>query len=232
MKRAPAIFQEVFDTLALSLNFTAAEVAANAVLQGKLLAVFNRAYAKGYGKRSWEDAWDGAAVTPVSRLIDFASVRDARRFEVWSADPRDPANRAYALGYTTTRNGILLDETVTSAFVLSMPKTPKFTTNAYAGGTTYAADALVLASDGNVYVSLQGGNMGNAPASSPSYWEVVPVLEVLAEFVVAYARGTYKIESSQVEAGAAARKDAADDLEELAMTEFHRLASDAWKPCC
>ena len=43
-------------------------------------------------------------------------------------------------------------------------------TDAYSAGTTYAIGDRVLSSGKNYY-SLQNGNLGNTPASSPSFWE-------------------------------------------------------------
>lgn len=228
--RAALAFQTVFDGFAAAIGFTAAQVAANPTLQNKLLQIFNRVYTRGYTKRSWEDAWDGEEVTPASRLIAFSVIDDARLFEVWSDDPRDDANNAFELRYSTTLNGILLSDDADTAFVLSMPKAPKFTTTAWASGTTYAAGALALYTDGNVYRSLQGSNTNKTPTSEAAWWVAVPVLAVLEEFTIAYARGTYLLENGQIEAGAAERSDAMAALDDLARTEYCRTAANAWKP--
>ena len=45
---------------------------------------------------------------------------------------------------------------------------------AYAGGTTYPAGVTVTSS-GLDYISLVDGNVGNTPASSPTYWSLVGV---------------------------------------------------------
>lgn len=42
----------------------------------------------------------------------------------------------------------------------------------YAGGTTYNFNDLVTTDAGTSYISLVNGNVGNAPASSPSQWAV------------------------------------------------------------
>jgi hypothetical protein len=41
----------------------------------------------------------------------------------------------------------------------------------YAAGTTYAQGNGVIYTDGKLYVSLQGGNTGNTPSSSPTQWQ-------------------------------------------------------------
>ncbi len=231
MSRAPANFQEVFDALARALNHTPAEVAANADLRAGLLEVMNRAYKRGYGKRSWEDAWDGQSVTPVNGVIDYSVIADARRFEIWSSDPRVKDSRAYEKRFTTALDGVHLESgESTAVWVMSLPKEPKFTTTAYAGGTTYAAKALVLYTDGQVYQSLQASNTGNNPATATAWWKLQPMLEVLAEFTVAFARGTYLMESGQAQTGGEARKDALVDLDELAQAEYFRCATNVWRP--
>lgn len=48
---------------------------------------------------------------------------------------------------------------------------PHATETAYNAGTTYAIGAeVVVAADHRKYESLQAGNVGNTPASSPSWW--------------------------------------------------------------
>lgn len=231
MSRAPANFQETFDALALAVNTTPAEVASNAELRAGLLAVMNRAYKRGYGLRSWEDAWDGQSVTPVNGVIDFSELADARRFEIWSADPRVKHSRAYEKRFTTALDGVHLEGGGnTPVWVMSLPKEPKFTTTAYVSGTTYTAKTLVLFTDGQVYQSLQAANTGNNPATATTWWKLQVVLEVLVEFTVAFARGTWLLENGQVQTGGAARKDALADLEELAQAEYFRCATNVWRP--
>lgn len=55
---------------------------------------------------------------------------------------------------------------------------------AYAAGTTYAQDAYVT-SAAVTYRSLQAGNVGHAPASSPTYWTPCSVLEVTTPYTEA-----------------------------------------------
>lgn len=228
--RAALTFQAVFDGLAAAIGFTAAQVVANPTLQNKLLQIFNRVYKRGYTKRSWEDAWDGEEVTPSSRLIAFSVIDDARLFEVWSDDPRDPDNNAIDLSYGTTLNGILLTDDADTAFVLSMPKAPKFTTTAWVTATPYVVGSLVWNSD-EVYRCLTVHTSGTfATDLAATKWVVVPVLAVLEEFTIAYARGTYLLENGQIEAGAAERSDALTALDDLARTEYCRTAANAWKP--
>jgi hypothetical protein len=58
------------------------------------------------------------------------------------------------------------------------------TAPAYAAGTTYALDAYVT-SAGIVYRSLQAGNIGHTPASSPTYWVADAGLQVTVPYTAA-----------------------------------------------
>lgn len=230
MSRAGTSFQEAFDRLATALNRTPAEVAGNAQLQTKCLDVFNRAYQRGYNRRAWEDAWDGKTYVPVNSVVDFSGIQDARRFEVWSADPRPACNSAHEVRYTTTKDGLTLSDGETSVFILSMPKARKFTTTAWDNGATYTSGATVLFTDGHVYESLQAGNTGHSPDTATEWWEVVKVLDVLLDFTVDHARGTYLLETGKEQTGVSYRNDALTVLEDAAKTEYFRLAKAAWRP--
>ncbi|MYM65428.1 hypothetical protein GTP45_01095 [Pseudoduganella sp. FT55W] len=62
---------------------------------------------------------------------------------------------------------------ITDAILTSSP-VPEGVPTAYATGTTYAAGALVSVTGANgafdCFASKKGGNVGNAPASSPAWW--------------------------------------------------------------
>ena len=53
----------------------------------------------------------------------------------------------------------------------------------WAVGTTYAQGNGVLYTDGNVYVSLTNSNVGNAPSSSASNWQLMPFLQLATPVV-------------------------------------------------
>ena len=232
MSRAAPTFKSVFDSLTLRLGQTVATMAASADLTAKLLDCINRAYRRGYNVWFWEDAWQGVEVEPTDeRLITHAALKDARRFEIWSADPREPANRAVMLRHQTSQSGALLLADAATAYVLYFPAPPQFTTTAWASGTTYAPAARVLHTDGICYKSLQGSNTNHSPDSSPTWWEAMPLLAVLEDFTSAYARGTWQIEhAAQPQTGAAGRSDALNELESLAMSESARQSTAAWRP--
>ena len=131
--RSNPTFADTFATLAAALNY--AQPLASGV-SGKLLECFNRAYARGYNLRPWEDAWAGATVTPSSQVIDYSQIADARRFEVWTKDPRVIANEAQPVDYQTDAVGIHLVYAPSTVFVLRLPSVPKFTTTAWASATS------------------------------------------------------------------------------------------------
>lgn len=56
----------------------------------------------------------------------------------------------------------------------------------WAIGTTYAQGNGVLYTDGNVYVSLINGNVGNAPNSSATNWQLMPFLQLATPVVPAF----------------------------------------------
>jgi hypothetical protein len=230
MSRAARSFLDVFDILADAVHFTPAQLDANAQAKNNLLNCANRAYTKGYNLRLWEDAWTGSTYTPTNRFIDFTNLQDSRRFEVWSADPRDPLNGAYEVRYSTTSSGILLMSEQATVFILSMPKAPKFSVTAWVTDTAYVVGDLRV-SGRDVYECLIAHTSGTfATDLAAARWVRVPVLAVLEEFTLAYAEGTYDIGSGQPQTGAAKRSDALAALEDLARAEYVRLMNAAWKP--
>src|ERR1700675_38138 len=58
---------------------------------------------------------------------------------------------------------------------------------AYASGTTYAVNDVVLASDGQVYSSLSASNLGNDPTTSPTRWTLYFGSLVAQEYVMAWS---------------------------------------------
>lgn len=60
---------------------------------------------------------------------------------------------------------------------------------AWASGTTYAAGAAVLYTDGNTYASLAAGNLNHAPSASPAQWALMPSPIAEWQNLTAYATG-------------------------------------------
>lgn len=66
------------------------------------------------------------------------------------------------------------------------------TVSAYAGGTSYALGDTVSVASGTtltIYQSLQAGNVGNTPASSPAWWEAVSTAYAAYSGATTYALG-------------------------------------------
>jgi len=232
MSREALAFKPVFDAMCMAAGgYAAADVSGNAALQTQLLAIFNRTYRKGYGRYLWEDAWEGATLTPAGRTLTYTALDDARRFEVWTLDPRAPENAARPVRHVTSSSGVELLTDETSVYVLSMRREPKFTTAAWVTATAYTAGTLVLFTDGQVYECLTGHTSGTFSTDLAALrWRVVPVLAVLEDFMIEYGRGTFLLEQGQTATGAELRRQALDDLERLAQNEHFRTASAAWRP--
>lgn len=228
--RELANFKTVFEALGMAAGqFTPEDIAASPALDKALMAVFNRAYQRGYGMRVWEDALEAKTVTPVNRFVDFSAFEDARRFSVWTADPRDWQTTADEIYYSTYQAGLQLATADSSVCILYQPTCPKFTRAPYNAGTAYTLKASVLATDGNCYRCIQAST-GQTPQTSPSYWELVPLLAVLEEFTAAYASGTHELEKGNQGTGAARRSDALTELEIAAQAEYTRTARSRWRP--
>ncbi len=82
--------------------------------------------------------------------------------------------------------------TITDAMLVgsSVVETPPA---AYAGGTTYAAGAMVYTGTVGgiltVWKSLFGGNVGNAPSSSPAWWQNIGATYAVHDISHTYALG-------------------------------------------
>jgi hypothetical protein len=234
MSRPSAIFQTVFEELGMACGqYTPADMAANVPLQLELLSCFHRAYAKGYNERSWEDAWIGTTVTPVNRAVTWAQIGNARKFELWTSDPRrveyDP--RPMPVRYVTDSSGATLLTDEPTVYVLSLPPDPRFHYAAWATSTAYTLGALRVAADGHVYQCLIAHTSGNfATDLSTGKWIVVPCLQVLQEFIIEYGAGCYELNRGNAATGAARRKDALSYLDRRAQDEHFRTATHLWQP--
>ena len=72
---------------------------------------------------------------------------------------------------------------------------------AYAGGTTYALGAIASVSGAakshTVYESLQAGNIGHTPASSPTYWQAKGTVYDPYNAGTAYVTGDYATDTDR-----------------------------------
>lgn len=89
--------------------------------------------------------------------------------------------------------------TITPA-MLTATNVPETAPAAYAGGTTYAlGDTVSVSAAGNafdVYESLQAGNTGNTPASSPLWWRLLGRTYGVYSGATAYVTGDRVIETT------------------------------------
>ncbi len=61
---------------------------------------------------------------------------------------------------------------------------------AYAGGTTYGFGAIVkVVTDFKIYESLQGGNVGHTPSTSPLWWRILGTTETAYNAATTYGLG-------------------------------------------
>jgi hypothetical protein len=232
MSRPSSNFLTVFEELGMACGqFTPSDINSNPAVQLELLSCFHRAYAKGYNERSWEDAWTGATVVPVNRLVTTAQISEARKYEVWTKDPRDPGNEARPVRYVTAASGLTLLTDEDSVYILSLPAAHRFIYTLWITGTVYAVGDLRRAADGQVYQCLLAHTSGTfATDLAAGKWSVVPCLAVLHEFIIEYGTGCWELNKGNTATGATRRKDALINLERIAQDEHFRTATHLWQP--
>ena len=80
--------------------------------------------------------------------------------------------------------------TILDALLTSTDATEPWAPAAYAGGTTYAAGAIIqVAADFSIYKSLAGSNTGNTPNVSPLWWTRIGPTELAYNSGTTYALG-------------------------------------------
>lgn len=87
---------------------------------------------------------------------------------------------------------ILLPPIAVTDAMLTSTNVPETLVTVYAGGTTYNLNDLVGVNAGtvqSVYKSLQGGNTGHTPASSPTWWQLLGVVYAPYSSGTTYAAG-------------------------------------------
>lgn len=92
----------------------------------------------------------------------------------------------------STADFLLIRPVNVTPAMLTSCTVPESTQPEYVTGTTYAADALVGVSAGTaqaIYRSLQGANTGNAPASSPTWWQFLGTVYAAWSGATTYALG-------------------------------------------
>lgn len=233
MARTPVAFRTVFE--AACRVASGSVPAAGSTEETNKLYDFNRSYAIGYkqgGAEGWSDARVGAPVTPVSRLISFATIGDGRLWEVWNEDPRGN-DAAYRLGFTEDSDGILLNDVVSTCWMSWIPETVKFGNTAWeAAAHTYAVgDKVVYTTNGHCYRCLVAHSTTTGSVFTDDLaagnWVIVPVLAILEEFVVAHMQGGYLIRQQEPATGYGMQKAALAAVEDYALAEArNRLKGD------
>lgn len=111
-------------------------------------------------------------------MYDATKVKAAFANLIGWRSPYNPDYPTLSTAVTTSNSGLYFQDQYPFLTIENMDAIAEDYDNmglsAYAAGTTYAADALVLSSS-RAYISLAGTNVGHTPASSPTWWR--PVLE-------------------------------------------------------
>lgn len=99
----------------------------SAMLTAQLLRCLNTAYQEAYNSNEWEDAWADGTLTPTSGVLAYAAVGEARKFALWSEDPRAVNNVAYPVRAVTSADGIQVQSELGTVFGFWLPAVAVFT---------------------------------------------------------------------------------------------------------
>lgn len=204
-----------------------AAMAADATLKASLLGQFNRTHKIGYdlpvlANTLWEDSRVWAEITPVAGLIGWDSIGEGRGFEIYAADPRETAEAA-TVPLMTDKAGIRVDTSYPSVWMSWQPRCYPFDTTAWATSTAYTAGQARV-SGLECYRCLVSHTSGTfATDLSAGKWLLMPVLEVLNEFLIRHLHATYLRESGQTQTGASLQEAARNDLLEIHRAELRRI---------
>jgi hypothetical protein len=201
----------------------------NADLKAVLLGMFNRSYKIGYelpwqSDGMWEDARTWAQITPVNGTISYDVFGDARSFELYTLDPR-VTRLAQRVMVATDKTGIALNAELTTVWASWLPRRFHFNTTNWLTATAYVVgDVRTLSTSGECYRCIVAHTSGTfATDLAASNWVLMPVLEVMEEFLIRHLHGTYQREScDQIASGAPMQREALDDLLETYRAELRR----------
>lgn len=203
-------------------------IGTNATLKAEMLAKFNRSYKIGYelpfqSNVMWEDARVWAEITPSSGLISWDVLGDARNIEVWTKDPRE-TRLASSVTFFTDRTGISVNADLETVWVSWMPRIYKFDTTEWATGQSYVVrDVRTLATSGECYRCLVEHTSDTfATDLAAGKWVLMPVLEVLHEFLIRHLHATHLRESGQTQTGVTLQNAALAELLETHRAELRR----------
>lgn len=208
-------------------NLTA--MASDADLKAALLALFNRSYKIGYefpwqSNSMWEDARTWAEITPSSGLIAWDVLGDARAIEAYTDDPRE-TRLAGRVTFYADKTGLRVDEDLDTAWVSWVPGRFHFNTTEWATVTAYVVgDVRTLASSGECYRCLVAHTSGSfATDLAASKWVLMPVLDVLEEFLIRHLAATWlREQGGQPDTGSRLQNDALAELLEIHRAELRR----------
>ena len=219
-------FTTAFEDAVRSTGFLT-EIGSNATLKADYLAKFNRSYKIGYelpfqSNVFWEDARTWAEITPSSGLISWDVLGDARNIEVYTLDPRE-TRLAASVQFFTDKTGISVSEDLNTVWVSWTPRIYKFNTTAWLTSTAYVVGDVRTVSNLECYRCIVAHTSGTfATDLAASKWVLMPVLEVLHEFVIRHLHGTWLLEQGQVQTGLTLQRAALDELMEIHRAELRR----------
>jgi hypothetical protein len=219
-------FTTAFEDAVRSTGFLT-EIGSSAALKADYLAKFNRSYKIGYelpfqSNVFWEDARTWAEITPVAGLISWDVLGDARNIEIYTLDPRE-TRLAASVQFFTDKTGISVSEDLETVWVSWTPRIYKFNTTAWATSTAYVVGDVRTVSSLECYRCIVAHTSGTfATDLAASKWVLMPVLEVLHEFVIRHMHGTWLLEQGQVPTGMSLQRAALDELLEIHRAELRR----------
>ena len=219
-------FTTAFEDAVRSTGFLT-EIGSNATLKADYLAKFNRSYKIGYelpfqANVFWEDARTWAEITPSSGLISWDVLGDARNIEVYTLDPRE-TRLAASVQFYTDKTGIRVSTDLVTVWVTWTPRIYKFNTTAWLTATNYVVGDVRTVSSLECYRCIVAHTSGTfATDLAASKWVLMPVLEVLHEFVIRHMHGTWLLEQGQVSTGMTLQNAALAELLEIHRAELRR----------
>ncbi len=219
-------FTTAFEDAVRSTGFLT-EIGSNAALKPDYLAKFNRSYKIGYelpfqSNVFWEDARTWAEITPVAGLISWDVLGDARNIEIYTLDPRE-TRLAASVQFFTDKTGISVSTDLETVWVSWTPRIYKFNTTAWATSTAYVVGDVRTVNSLECYRCIVAHTSGTfATDLAASKWVLMPVLEVLHEFVIRHMHGTWLLEQGQVPTGMSLQRAALDELLEIHRAELRR----------
>lgn len=229
MARNHIPFYTAFQACVQACNLLAT-LETNEALKARMLGYFNRSYKVGYNVpingTFWEDARTWAQMTPVDGLIGYDVLGDARDFTVWERDGRR-CKDAGVVPFTTDVDGIRVTASPapTTVWVSWMPMKPVFDTTPWAAATPYVVgNKRTVMATGECYRCVLEHTSASDFATdlAANRWVVMPVLEVMDEFLCNHMQGCYLKENGQPETGFKMMGQAVSDLRETHRDELRR----------